>query len=51
MYVGWINNEILDGSGNYIQYPVINRNGKKYEKVYVYITESLFCIAEIDATL
>ena len=31
--------------GNYIQYPVINPNGKEYEKEYMYqyicITESL----------
>ena len=23
-------------TGNYIQYPVINRNGKEYEKDYIY---------------
>ena len=32
-------------TGNYIQYTVINYNGKEYEKegvcVYIYITESL----------
>ena len=34
---------LLYGTGNYIQYPVINHNGKEYFKngVYVYITESL----------
>ena len=39
-----INNKVLLYSmGNYIQYPVINHNGKEYEKEYVYIciTESL----------
>ena len=31
--IGWINNKILPYStGNYIQYPVINHNGKDYEK-------------------
>ena len=33
---GWINNKVLPYStGNYIQYPVINHNGKEYEKVKV----------------
>ena len=27
--------------GNYIQYPVINQNGKEYEDIYIYI-----CITE-----
>ena len=33
LYIGWINNKVLPYSiGNYIQYPVINHNGKEYEK-------------------
>ena len=33
LYIGWINNKVLLYSiGNYIQYPVINHNGKEYEK-------------------
>ena len=33
LYVEWINNKVLPYStGNYIQYPVINHNGKEYEK-------------------
>ena len=34
-------------------YPVINHNGKEYEKEYVYmcITESLCCTAETNTTL
>ena len=33
LYVGWMNNKILlYSTGNCIQYPVINRNGKEYEK-------------------
>ena len=39
---------------NHIQYPVINHNGKEYEKEHiflVYITELLCSIAEIDTTL
>ena len=40
-YIEWINDQVLPYSiGNYIQYPVINHNGKEYEKecvcVYIY---------------
>ena len=32
-YKGWINNKVLlYSTGNCIQYPVINRNRKEYEK-------------------
>ena len=38
LYKGWINNKVLlYSTGNYIQCPVINHNGKEYEKKYVYI--------------
>ena len=30
--IGWINKVLLYSTGNYIQYPVINHNGKEYEK-------------------
>ena len=48
-YIGWINNKVLlYSTGNYIQYPVINHNGKKYKKnVYICITESLCCTAKV----
>ena len=47
-----INNKVLlYSTGNYIQYPVINHNGKEYEKEYVCIIESFYCIAEINTTL
>ena len=37
-YIGWINNKfLLYTTGNCIQYPVINHNGKEYEKEYIYI--------------
>ena len=38
LYIGWINNKVLLYSiRNYIQYPVINHNGKEYEKkMYIY---------------
>ena len=47
-----INKVLLYSTGNYIQYPVIFQNGKEYEKEYIYIciTESLCCTAEIDTT-
>ena len=33
LYVGWINKKVLLYTAeNYIQYPVINYNGKEYEK-------------------
>lgn len=33
VYIGWINNKVqLYSTGHYIQYPVINHNGKEYEK-------------------
>ena len=37
-YIEWINNKVLlYSTGNYIQYPVINHNGKEYEKEYIYV--------------
>ena len=43
---------ILYSTGNYIQYPMINYNRKEYQKnVYICITESLCCTAEINTTL
>ena len=59
LYIEWINNKVLlSSTGNYIQYPVINHNGKEYEKecvcVYIYIcmyNESLCCTAEINTAL
>ena len=36
IYLEWINNKVLlYSTGNYIQYPVINHNGKEYEE-YIY---------------
>ena len=47
--IGWINNKVLYSTGNYIQCLMINHNGKEYKKknVYMCITESLCCTAEI----
>ena len=39
---------LLCSTGNYIQDPVLNHNGKEEEKVYLCITESLCRAAEID---
>ena len=45
---------LLNDTGNYIQYSVINHNGKEYEKEctymgrYIYIAESLCYIAEMN---
>ena len=52
LYTGWIDNKVLlYSTGNHIQYPVINHNGKQYEKEYICITESVCCTAEINTTL
>ena len=57
VYTEWISNKaLLHSTGKYIQSPVINCNGKVYEKecvcvcvcVCVYITESLTYIADIN---
>ena len=43
LHIIWIHNKVLlYSTGNYIQYPVINHNGKEYEKEYVCINESLY---------
>ena len=37
LYIEWINSKVLlYSTGNYIQYPVINRNRKEYEKEWIY---------------
>ena len=55
LYREWIKSKILlYSSGNYIQYNVINHNGKEKFKVYtrthtyIYITESLCYTAKIN---
>ena len=38
LYIEWMNNKaLLYSTGNYIQYPVINHNGKEYEKECIYM--------------
>ena len=54
LHVEWINNKaLLYLMGNCTHYPIINQNGKEYEKEYtsIFITESLCCTAEIKITL
>ena len=38
VYIEWINNKVLwYSTGNYIQYPGTNHNGKECKKEYVYV--------------
>ena len=37
-YIEWINNKVLlYSTGNYIQYPGTNHNGKEYKKECIYV--------------
>ena len=54
LYTEWmINKVLLYNMGNYILYPVINHNGKGWEKecIYLCISESLCCTVEVSTTL
>ena len=43
LYTEWMNNKVLlHSTGNYIQYLVINHNGKEYEKEYIYIYTHIY---------
>ena len=48
--IGKKNKVLLQSTENYIQHPMTNHNGKEYFKknVYICITESLCCTAEIN---
>ena len=50
--IEWINNKVLlCRTENFIQYPMINRNGREYKRrMYTPITESLCCTAVINTT-
>ena len=40
LHIAWTNKVLLQSTGSYIQYPVINHDGKEYEKnvcIYIYI--------------
>ena len=55
LYVEGINQVLLYGTENYIQCSMTNCNGKecktKKKSIYICITESLCCIAEMNTTL
>ena len=36
------NKVLLYSTGNYIQYPMINHNGKGYENVYIYVCIDMY---------
>ena len=45
LHIEWINNKNrLYSTGNYIPYPVINHNGKEYQKVSVCVRLNHFAI-------
>ena len=47
-----INNKVLlYSTENYIQYSIINHNGREFQKQNVYITESLCCTVVINTAL
>ena len=39
LYIEWMNNKVLlYSTENYIQYPMINHNGKEYlKRIYIYV--------------
>ena len=48
----WVNNKVLLIARRTSQYPMINHNGKEYKKrIFICITESLYCTAVINTTL
>ena len=53
LYLKWINNKVLIYStGNYIQHPVINCNGKEYFlKMHICVYLSHFVVSQIGTTL
>ena len=52
IYMEWIDKVLMYSTESYIQYPMINQNGKEYFlKEYIYISESLCCTADINTTL
>ena len=53
LHIEWMDKVQLYSTGNCIQCPGINHNGKEYKKecIYICITESICCTAEINTTL
>ena len=53
LYTGWLNNKVLlYTTGNDVQYPVINHNGKEYFKNKIKFKKSkkMFCLAHREFT-
>ena len=51
-YTEWTNsNVLLYSREKYIQYPVINHNGKEHEKEYIRKTESIWYVAKSNTIL
>ena len=48
LYIEWMNNKfLLYSTGNSIQYPMINHNGKEYEKKeYIYVQLNHFAVQQ-----
>ena len=45
LHIGWINKVLLYSSANYIQYTVINHDGKNMKKnIYIYIKQNHFAV-------
>ena len=52
LHIEWMDNKVLlYSTGNYVQCPEINHNGKEYKKEYICIIVSLCCTAEINPAL
>ena len=51
LHIEWISKILLYSTGNYIQYPMINHNGKDNGKEYICITEPCYYRAEINTAL
>ena len=47
LHIAWTNKVLLQSTGSYIQYPVINHNGKGiWSRIYTWITWPLCCVLE-----
>ena len=52
VYARWINSKaLLYSTREYSQYPVINHNGKEYEKEYAYVCITESYIPETNTTV
>ena len=53
LHIEWMDNKVLlYSTGNNIQYPMINHNGKEYKKrMYINIYQNHCCTAEVNTKL